>query len=258
MLKPQSKTYHLPSWKWPSVYTLMLPIKKSLESSYSKCLLARTTGTESRDVRNSAWRSLLVLGTLCIWSLKSTQTTRWHIDTGWNISWVSFRWPGRLDERLCPCHGEDGGKWLRQPCGCSGLHHWGKNCSDPSPKTYLGCVPIPIWTSLEHGLVLLQTWSCWFWACICYQIWLLGLLLVFWGSHRQCCPGWRCRVSPPITPFALTEVTLDREEMWSFTGSANQLWKWSESGNQLINVATGKPLAVGGFTEWRVASRVLL
>merc|ERR1711963_696272 len=31
------------------------------------------------------------------------------------------------------------------------------------------------------------------------------------------------------------------------------LWKWSESGNQLINVATGKPFSVGGFTEWRVA-----
>ena len=43
--------------------------------------------------------------------------------------------------------------------------------------------------------------------------------------------------------------------MWSFTGSDKQLWKWSESGNQLINVATGKPLAVGGFTEWRVTSR---
>ena len=41
--------------------------------------------------------------------------------------------------------------------------------------------------------------------------------------------------------------------MWSFTGSDKQLWKWSESGNQLINVATGKPFSVGGFTEWRVA-----
>ena len=40
--------------------------------------------------------------------------------------------------------------------------------------------------------------------------------------------------------------------MWSFTGADNQLWKWSESGNMLINVATGKPFAVGGFTEWRV------
>ena len=41
--------------------------------------------------------------------------------------------------------------------------------------------------------------------------------------------------------------------MWSFTGADNQLWKWSESGNMLINVATGKPFAVGGFTEWRAA-----
>ena len=41
--------------------------------------------------------------------------------------------------------------------------------------------------------------------------------------------------------------------MWSFTGADNQLWKWSESGNMLINVATGKPFAVGGFTEWSVA-----
>ena len=41
--------------------------------------------------------------------------------------------------------------------------------------------------------------------------------------------------------------------MWSFTGADNQLWKWSESGNMLINVASGKPFAVGGFTEWRVA-----
>ena len=47
--------------------------------------------------------------------------------------------------------------------------------------------------------------------------------------------------------------TFPREEMWSFTGADNQLWKWSESGNMLINVATGKPFAVGGFTEWRVA-----
>merc|ERR1712106_101523 len=45
----------------------------------------------------------------------------------------------------------------------------------------------------------------------------------------------------------------DKEEMWSFTGADNQLWKWSESGNQLINVGTGKPFAVGGFTEWSVA-----
>ena len=43
--------------------------------------------------------------------------------------------------------------------------------------------------------------------------------------------------------------------MWSFTGSDKQLWKWSESGNQLINVATGKPFVVGGFTEWRVTSK---
>ena len=41
--------------------------------------------------------------------------------------------------------------------------------------------------------------------------------------------------------------------MWSFTGADNQLWKWSESGNMLINVGTGKPFAVGGFTEWSVA-----
>ena len=46
--------------------------------------------------------------------------------------------------------------------------------------------------------------------------------------------------------------------MWSFTGSDKQLWKWSASGNQLINLATGKPLAVGGFTEWRVTSTVFL
>jgi len=42
--------------------------------------------------------------------------------------------------------------------------------------------------------------------------------------------------------------------LWSFTGSDKQLWRWSESGNKLINVATGKPLAVGGFTEWRVTN----
>jgi len=50
------------------------------------------------------------------------------------------------------------------------------------------------------------------------------------------------------------QAGVDKEELWSFTGSDEQLWKWSESGNQLINVATGKPLAVGGFTEWRVTN----
>merc|ERR1711962_1347562 len=50
------------------------------------------------------------------------------------------------------------------------------------------------------------------------------------------------------------QAGVDKEELWSFTGSDKQLWKWSESGNQLINVATGKPLAVGGFTEWRVTN----
>merc|ERR1712158_105263 len=51
----------------------------------------------------------------------------------------------------------------------------------------------------------------------------------------------------------VVQAGVDKEEMWSFTGSDKQLWKWSESGNQLINVATGKPFSVGGFTEWRVA-----
>merc|ERR1712083_1254627 len=52
----------------------------------------------------------------------------------------------------------------------------------------------------------------------------------------------------------VVQAGAEKEEMWSFTGSDKQLWKWSESGNQLINLATGKPLAVGGFTEWRVTN----
>merc|ERR1712223_22168 len=55
------------------------------------------------------------------------------------------------------------------------------------------------------------------------------------------------------TKGRVVQAGVDKEEMWSFTGSDKQLWKWSESGNQLINVATGKPFSVGGFTEWRVA-----
>ena len=60
-----------------------------------------------------------------------------------------------------------------------------------------------------------------------------------------------CHPKAPRKNFISTK--LPREEMWSFTGADNQLWKWSESGNMLINVATGKPFAVGGFTEWRAA-----
>jgi len=55
------------------------------------------------------------------------------------------------------------------------------------------------------------------------------------------------------TKGRVVQAGAKKEEMWSFTGADNQLWKWSESGNMLINVATGKPFAVGGFTEWRVA-----
>ena len=65
------------------------------------------------------------------------------------------------------------------------------------------------------------------------------------------------KLFPPCHPIAprknFISTKLPREEMWSFTGADNQLWKWSESGNMLINVATGKPFAVGGFTEWRAA-----
>merc|ERR1712179_206647 len=56
------------------------------------------------------------------------------------------------------------------------------------------------------------------------------------------------------TKGRVVQAGADKEELWSFTGSDEQLWKWSESGNQLINVATGKPFAVGGFTEWRVTN----
>ena len=49
-----------------------------------------------------------------------------------------------------------------------------------------------------------------------------------------------------------------REEMWSFTGEDNQLWVWSESGEQLLNQATGRPLAVGGYTRWTLDNGRLL
>ena len=41
-------------------------------------------------------------------------------------------------------------------------------------------------------------------------------------------------------------------KLWSFTGEPDQVWVWSESGEQLINRASGRPLGVGGFMEWRV------
>merc|ERR1712212_973476 len=60
------------------------------------------------------------------------------------------------------------------------------------------------------------------------------------------------------TTGRVVQAGANKEEMWSFTGADNQLWKWSESGNMLINVATGKPFAVGGFTEWRVRRPMVL
>ena len=41
-------------------------------------------------------------------------------------------------------------------------------------------------------------------------------------------------------------------EFWSFTGKPEQVWVWSESGEQLINRGSGEALGVGGFREWRV------
>jgi len=39
------------------------------------------------------------------------------------------------------------------------------------------------------------------------------------------------------------------------TGEDSQFWQWSESGNQLMNVATGEPLVLNGETIWEVESR---
>merc|ERR1719450_829633 len=82
-----------------------------------------------------------------------------------------------------------------------------------------------------------------------------------WSCYKNESPGsgpaYVIRSDCPWDGFEtkgrVVQAGANKEEMWSFTGADNQLWKWSESGNQLINVATGKPFAVGGFTEWRVA-----
>ena len=82
-------------------------------------------------------------------------------------------WTGGLDERLCPCYGEDGGQRLRKPCGCSWLHHWGMRMfiSLMTWQRFSGRLSLPIWNPWEHCLVLLQTWSSWLWPCLCNQSW---------------------------------------------------------------------------------------
>merc|ERR1719450_424633 len=82
-----------------------------------------------------------------------------------------------------------------------------------------------------------------------------------WSCYKNESPGsgpaYVIRSDCPWDGFEtkgrVVQAGANKEEMWSFTGADKQLWKWSESGNMLINVATGKPFAVGGFTEWRVA-----
>lgn len=82
--------------------TIWLTNQGIIEVLFRDGLLVRTTGKESQDVRNSAWRSLLVLEIPSTWFLKSMQTTRWHITffllsewldrrLGWEIMFLLWR-----------------------------------------------------------------------------------------------------------------------------------------------------------------------
>ena len=56
--------------------TIWLTNQGIIEVIFRDGLLARTTGKESPDVRNSVWRNLLVLENLSTRSSRSTPTTR--------------------------------------------------------------------------------------------------------------------------------------------------------------------------------------
>ena len=149
--------------------TIWLTNQGIIEVIFRDGLLARTTGKESQNVRNSAWRSLQVLEIPSTWFLKSMRTTRWHITFSLPSEWLDRRlgWETMflLWRRWRPTATKTLWMLLTSPLGYENvyiLNHLTK---------ISGRLSVPIWNPWEHCLVLLQTRSSWQWSCLCYQSW---------------------------------------------------------------------------------------